>query len=294
MPARLPACRQGMQKPIHFATVVTDLTTCHNAWFHRGVSRCYVATAGAQLLTCTGEGGGRGCRTRGVTVLLQPSAGVLFCAAGLVRASTTHAAPRARALTGRSSRQRASAEARALASWRSPRLCWPIQHPRPGPASARDGLTSVCLLQRREHAVCAWASSQSSWCSTGSPSGLLSLRSCLANASCASSWASMLPSQLCSLWVRGPPQDPPFHSLLPVALPVRHMVLAEATALLGSQQLVALSQGWQAHCLAAAGSACGLLGGGGGACWTQRTQARALCRRGGGHGSHREDGGRRR
>ena len=44
-------CRQGMQKPIHFATVVTDLTTCHNAWFHRGVSRCFVPTAGA-LCVC--------------------------------------------------------------------------------------------------------------------------------------------------------------------------------------------------------------------------------------------------
>ena len=43
-------CRQGMQKPIHFATVVTDLTTCHNAWFHRGVSRCFVPTAGTLLL----------------------------------------------------------------------------------------------------------------------------------------------------------------------------------------------------------------------------------------------------
>ena len=39
-----------MQKPIHFATVVTDLTTCHNAWFHRGVSRCFVPTAGTLLL----------------------------------------------------------------------------------------------------------------------------------------------------------------------------------------------------------------------------------------------------
>jgi 1,2-diacylglycerol 3-beta-galactosyltransferase len=27
-----------------FATVVTDLTTCHNTWFYPGVDRCYVAT----------------------------------------------------------------------------------------------------------------------------------------------------------------------------------------------------------------------------------------------------------
>jgi len=27
-----------------FATVVTDLTTCHNTWFYSGVDRCYVAT----------------------------------------------------------------------------------------------------------------------------------------------------------------------------------------------------------------------------------------------------------
>ena len=36
--------RRGMQRPIHFATVVTDLTTCHNTWFHKGVSKCFVPT----------------------------------------------------------------------------------------------------------------------------------------------------------------------------------------------------------------------------------------------------------
>jgi 1,2-diacylglycerol 3-beta-galactosyltransferase len=36
--------RAGMQPPTNFATVVTDLTTCHNTWFHPGVDRCYVAT----------------------------------------------------------------------------------------------------------------------------------------------------------------------------------------------------------------------------------------------------------
>lgn len=34
----------GMQDPINFATVVTDLTTCHNTWFYPLVDRCYVAT----------------------------------------------------------------------------------------------------------------------------------------------------------------------------------------------------------------------------------------------------------
>ncbi|KAK9829489.1 hypothetical protein WJX72_006170 [[Myrmecia] bisecta] len=36
--------RAGLQKPINFATVVTDLTTCHNSWFHPGVTKCFVAT----------------------------------------------------------------------------------------------------------------------------------------------------------------------------------------------------------------------------------------------------------
>lgn len=35
----------GLQDPsTAFATVVTDLTTCHNTWFYHGVDRCYVAT----------------------------------------------------------------------------------------------------------------------------------------------------------------------------------------------------------------------------------------------------------
>jgi 1,2-diacylglycerol 3-beta-galactosyltransferase len=37
--------RAGLQAAATaFATVVTDLTTCHNTWFHAGVDRCYVAT----------------------------------------------------------------------------------------------------------------------------------------------------------------------------------------------------------------------------------------------------------
>lgn len=31
-------------KPINFATVVTDFTTCHNTWFSPGVTRCFVPT----------------------------------------------------------------------------------------------------------------------------------------------------------------------------------------------------------------------------------------------------------
>lgn len=35
----------GLQDPnTKFATVVTDLTTCHNTWFYSDVDRCYVAT----------------------------------------------------------------------------------------------------------------------------------------------------------------------------------------------------------------------------------------------------------
>ena len=37
-------CRRGLQKPVNFATVVTDLTTCHNTWFHPAVDRCFVPT----------------------------------------------------------------------------------------------------------------------------------------------------------------------------------------------------------------------------------------------------------
>jgi 1,2-diacylglycerol 3-beta-galactosyltransferase len=36
---------RGIQDPnTMFATVVTDLTTCHNTWFYNGVDRCFVAT----------------------------------------------------------------------------------------------------------------------------------------------------------------------------------------------------------------------------------------------------------
>jgi len=40
--------RAGIQRPIKFATVVTDLTTCHNTWFHKNVDRCFVATEEAK------------------------------------------------------------------------------------------------------------------------------------------------------------------------------------------------------------------------------------------------------
>ncbi len=36
--------KAGLQLPTSFATVVTDLTTCHNTWFSPKVTRCYVAT----------------------------------------------------------------------------------------------------------------------------------------------------------------------------------------------------------------------------------------------------------
>ena len=40
----LYVCRRGERKPVPFATVVTDLTTCHNTWFHPLVDRCFVPT----------------------------------------------------------------------------------------------------------------------------------------------------------------------------------------------------------------------------------------------------------
>lgn len=36
--------RNGLQKAINFATVVTDLTRCHNTWYYHRVDRCFVAT----------------------------------------------------------------------------------------------------------------------------------------------------------------------------------------------------------------------------------------------------------
>lgn len=45
--------RAGVQRPIKFATVVTDLTTCHNTWFHKNVDRCFVATEEAKQRALT-------------------------------------------------------------------------------------------------------------------------------------------------------------------------------------------------------------------------------------------------
>mmetsp|Transcript_13700 Transcript_13700/g.29410 ORF Transcript_13700/g.29410 Transcript_13700/m.29410 type:complete len:529 (-) Transcript_13700:874-2460(-) len=42
--------RSGVMKPINFATVVTDFTTCHNTWFHTGVTRCFVPTEYCKML----------------------------------------------------------------------------------------------------------------------------------------------------------------------------------------------------------------------------------------------------
>ena len=47
VPVRVLRQRQASgthEKQTAFATVVTDLTTCHNTWFYNGVDRCYVAT----------------------------------------------------------------------------------------------------------------------------------------------------------------------------------------------------------------------------------------------------------
>ena len=44
----LSCCRAGVQKATQFATVVTDLTTCHNTWFHPRVDQCFVATQEAR------------------------------------------------------------------------------------------------------------------------------------------------------------------------------------------------------------------------------------------------------
>ncbi len=42
--------QQGKHGHIPFATVVTDFTTCHNTWFHKGVDKCFVATEFAKKL----------------------------------------------------------------------------------------------------------------------------------------------------------------------------------------------------------------------------------------------------
>lgn len=41
---------KGLSDRINFVTVVTDLSTCHNTWFHKGVDRCFVATEEAAAL----------------------------------------------------------------------------------------------------------------------------------------------------------------------------------------------------------------------------------------------------
>ncbi|KAK9840829.1 hypothetical protein WJX81_007551 [Elliptochloris bilobata] len=60
----LAACaRERGVDPAPFATVVTDLTTCHNTWFHRGVDRCFVPT--------------ETCRSRALRMGLRPDQVVL-------------------------------------------------------------------------------------------------------------------------------------------------------------------------------------------------------------------------
>eukprot|EP00803_Ostreobium_quekettii_P005073 evm.model.scf_277.5 EVM.evm.TU.scf_277.5 scf_277:33010-37549(+) len=39
----------GATRPIPFTTVITDFTTCHNTWFHKGVTQCFVPTEQAYL-----------------------------------------------------------------------------------------------------------------------------------------------------------------------------------------------------------------------------------------------------
>lgn len=58
MPLRIMRMRikAGMQPPTNFATVVTDLTTCHNTWFHEGVDRCehgWIHSVTPLLQACT-------------------------------------------------------------------------------------------------------------------------------------------------------------------------------------------------------------------------------------------------
>lgn len=44
----------GQEQP-PFATVVTDLTSCHPTWFHKGVTSCFVPTQEARAGTALGR-----------------------------------------------------------------------------------------------------------------------------------------------------------------------------------------------------------------------------------------------
>lgn len=53
IPVRILAARaraQGLASPTPFATVVTDFTTCHNTWFYRKVTKCFVPTEYTHML----------------------------------------------------------------------------------------------------------------------------------------------------------------------------------------------------------------------------------------------------
>ena len=53
VPLRVLQRRQEQQKELKqppFATVVTDLTSCHPTWFHKGVTACFVPTQQARQL----------------------------------------------------------------------------------------------------------------------------------------------------------------------------------------------------------------------------------------------------
>ena len=47
--------KSGASKPINFATVVTDFTTCHNTWFCPGATRCFVPTEYCRDLAISNE-----------------------------------------------------------------------------------------------------------------------------------------------------------------------------------------------------------------------------------------------
>ena len=61
--------RNGLQKAIQFATVVTDLTHCHNTWYYHRVDRCFVAT----------EASKRQALQMGLQVMKRLSGATFFC-----------------------------------------------------------------------------------------------------------------------------------------------------------------------------------------------------------------------
>ena len=96
---RIPrsCCRAGVQKATEFATVVTDLTTCHNTWFHPRVDQCFVATQEARRRAMrmglkVGLADCAGCSEQGASRHGGPQGGVLASGSSLTASGSSSSA----------------------------------------------------------------------------------------------------------------------------------------------------------------------------------------------------------